>query len=234
MKKYVIFFVAVMFATAAFSQVELEANQHFGTIIFPNRSESEVVILENLELPWDFQKRITVVERTLFESGIKIKGKHKTTYKAKDLNGFKIGSQLYETQKYSDMSSLGMGSLSAYYFLEVLEKGKVTLYKYYQEPFVEEGSAPVTQEELNQKFRLHPQILIYKDGEKAREVTSAKLEPYFEDNKEVMDKYNSGGYGNKPKDPEKSGAGKLWDRLTEDNGEFIKEMVKEYNSGATK
>ena len=89
-------------------------------------------------------------------------------------------------------------------------------------------------DELNQKFRLHPQILIYKDGEKAREVTSAKLEPYFEDNKEVMDKYNNGGYGNKAKDPEKSGAGKLWDRLTEDNGEFIRDMVKEYNNGVAK
>ncbi len=232
MKKYVSFLVAVLLTTAAFSQVELGTNEHYGTIIFPNGSESEVVILENLDLPWLFQKNITVVEKTLFESGIKIKGKHKTTYKAKDLKGFKIGSQLYETQKYSDMSSLGMGSLSTYYFLEVFEKGAVTLYKYYQEPYVEEGSAPVTREELNQKFRLHPQILIYKEGEKAREVTSAKLEPYFGDNKEVMDKYNSGGYGNKAKDPEKSGAGKLWDRLTEDNGEFIREMVKEYNGEA--
>ncbi len=229
MKKYISFLAIVLIAAASYAQ-ELGVNEHYGTIIFPNGTESEVVILENLELPWDFQKKITVVDRDVFDSGIKIKGKHKTTYKAKDLQGFKIGSQLYETQKYSDMSSLGMGSLPTNYFLEVVEKGKITLYKYYQEPYVEEGSAPVTQEELNQKFRLHPQVLIYKDGEKVKDVTSAKLEPYFGDNAKVMEKYNSGGYGNKAKDEERSGAGKLWDRLTENNDEFIKDMVKEYNS----
>lgn len=230
MGKQSLFLIAALFiSAAAYSQTELGENEHYATVIFPNGNEQEVVLLENLDYPWDLQKKITTVEKGLFESGTKIKGKHKISYKAKDLKGFKIGEQLYETRKYSDMSSVSMSSLGGKYFLEVVESGKISLYKYYQEPYTEEGAPPVTREELNQKFRNHPQILIYKDGLKVKEVTSVKLEPYFGDNQKVMDKYNEGGYGNKPKDPEKSGAGKLWDRITEDNKEFVKAMLKDYN-----
>ena len=156
----------------------------------------------------------------------------KNVFTVFDLKGFKIGDQLYETQKYSDMSSVSMSSLGGQYFLEVVEHGKICLYKYYQKPFLEEGSAPLTEAELYQKFKNNPQILIFKEGQKVKEVTSVKLEPYFGDNAQLMEKYNNGGYGNKVKDPEKSKAGKFFDRITENQGEFIREMVKDYNSNS--
>lgn len=230
MKKFVFFLFAVILSSAGFAQRELGENEHYATLIYSNGNETEVVLLQNLNIPWFYQKKIFTVEKNFFESGAKIKNKNKIAFKAKELKGYKIGSQMYETRKYSDFAALGAASLPTNYFLEVVVHGKVTMYKYYEKPYNTEGSAPLSSAELNEKFLNNPQLLVWKEGQKFKEVSLIKLTNYFGDNERVMEKYANGEYGNKAIDPEKSVVGNLWNKLDEDKEDFIKKMVKDYNS----
>lgn len=219
MKKFVFFLFAIVLSSAGFAQRELGENEHYATLIYPNGNESEVVLMANLSIPWFYQKKIFTVEKNFFESGAKIKNKNKIAFKAKELKGYKIGSQLFETRKYSDISSLGAGSLPTYYFMEVAVQGKVTVYKYYNEEFEDDAF-----------------VLIWKDGQKKlKDVELIKITNYFGDNERVMEKYANGEYGNKIVDSDKKTLGRLNDNLDkfgQDKARFIKKMANDYNSDA--
>jgi len=229
MKKLTLLLFTVIIFSVASAQKELGDNEHYITLIHLDGTEKEVILLQNLKYPWYYQKKISIVDKEVFESVEKIKNKNKNLYKPSDVKGFRIGTQLYETQKYSDLSALGMASLPTDYFLEVAVYGKVKIYKFYQTPYVESGSAPLSSDELNQKFRDNPLILIWKEGEKTKEVSLVKIEKYFGDNERVMGKYAKGEYGNTVDDPDKKVLGKLLDKAGDDKEQIIIQMAIDYN-----
>ena len=229
MKKIVLLLFTVLIFSIVSAQKDLGEFQHYATVIHLDGTEKEVILLQNLKYPWVYQKKISTVDKEVFESIEKIKKKNKTFYKPGDIKGYRIGTQLHETQKYSDLSALGMASLPTDYFLEVVVNGKIKIYKFYQAPYIESGSEPLSSEELNQKFLENPLILIWKEGEKTRETSLVKIEKYFGDNERVMEKYAKGEYGNTVADPDKRALGKLLDKAGDDKEQILIQMAMDYN-----
>ena len=237
MKKIVVILYVLIVSTAVYAQKKLGENQHYATLIYPDGNESEVVLLANLNRPWLHQQKIFTVDKNLFESLSKIKNKDKIDFKAGDLKGYKIGSQLYETQKYADVAAGGpIAALPKDYFMEVAVQGKITVYKFYAEPERTGSNSHLSFEELEQQELNNPFILILKEGQKLKETTTIKIENYFGDNERVMEKYNNGEYGNMVLDTEKKGLGKLVnkiDKLNEDKGAYVIKMAEDYNKDDT-
>jgi hypothetical protein len=84
--------------------------------------------------PWEFQTEMKFIAKDVFENTEKIKNKLYESYTAKDIDGFKYDTLIYESLKYADMSAVGMGMIAKKMFLRKVMDGKITIYHHFGTP----------------------------------------------------------------------------------------------------
>ena len=123
-----------------------------------------------------------------------------------DLKSYEVGGRVFEKVHYMDISKLQVKSLGANdHMLEKLANGKITVYRYYaylDDIYAGNSQASVQaemKEDKDSSKRLW-KMLIKKDGDdNFKDAFATNLEKYFEDTPVVLQRYQKGEYGNKPK-----------------------------------
>jgi hypothetical protein len=196
---------SLLFAVCAISMAmaqNLEENQAIGKLTLKDGTVKEGVIEFDSE-PYRIQNSIRYFDAKLLEAG-PVKSKQKEKFSAADVKHIQTKKQNYEVKKYADMSAASFSTLGRSYILEVVQKGKVSLYNYYGE------------------IGVKPELVIGKvDDEKVKAVGSTSLLKYIEDCPQVKEKFEKGEYGN---DPTKDSA------LSNDNLKFVLQLVNDYNA----
>jgi hypothetical protein len=234
-KNLLILMVLNLMALAAFAQEPvLNDNQFKGHIIKAN-GETEEGILElrgGQFSPWANQTEVKFISLEKFTSG-QVKKKDWTAYSPKQISGYSIGEKTFVSQKYANMAAVGPDMLARMYFIEKVVDGKLTIYRFYETPLMM-ASGPNASAELEAsqlQCRNHPQVLVQKDGGKVKGLGEIDITKYIDDNAEVLEKYNTGGYGFLPKKGEKKGLGGMI--AQSDDNETLKQYIvtiaQEYN-----
>ncbi len=220
MKRLIICSLLVLsISTLAFSQIEEKMKEEgvvVGTI-FKNGGEIEGYIKKTglayednewYPAPWQFQDGIKFIPKDVFENNEKIKGKFYEKYDAKDCDGFKYDTLIYESVKYADMSAVGMNMLPKRMFMRKVLDDKISIFHYFDTPpSVVVGSdkfAPFYIEcaKVNLVYR------VGKDG-KLKLVNNLNIEKELSDCPMVVEKQSRGEYKELGEEGESSGLNKL-------------------------
>lgn len=84
--------------------------------------------------PWLFQSEIRFIPKDVFDNNEKIKNKFFETYEAKDCDGYKYDTLVFESVKYADMSAVGMNMLPKKMFMRKVLDDKISLFHYFKSP----------------------------------------------------------------------------------------------------
>lgn len=157
--------------------------------------------------PWEFQSGIKFIAKEDFEKAEKIKNKMYEKYDAKDLDGYKYDTLVYESVKYADLSAVGTGMIAKKMFMRKILEDKISLYHHFNSPPAvvgSEGFTPYYVECANPN-------LVYKVGDdgKLKLVNNLNVEKELEGCPEVVEKFSNGEYQALESNGEASGANKL-------------------------
>lgn len=98
------------------------------------RMGTESLGTENYPAPWQFQGDIRFIPKNIFEITAKIKNKLFVSYSAKDIDGYVYDTMVFESVKYSDMSSVGVSMIAKKMFMHRISDGKIKLFQHFQSP----------------------------------------------------------------------------------------------------
>lgn len=137
--------VVAVFSANVFSQLEEKIKNENVVAGSINKGGQEVqgyfkktgLVYENGKVfpaPWEFQTEMKFITKEVFENTEKIKNKMFEGYTAKDIEGFKYDTLVYESVKYSDMSAVGMSMIAKKIFMLKVMDGKITLYHHFNTP----------------------------------------------------------------------------------------------------
>ncbi len=207
MKRLLSIFLAANFAILAFGQIEEKMQKEgvvTGVIIkkgveIPGYIRKEAKISQNGRIygtPWSYQGGIKFIPKEVFETTEKIKNKNYESYSPKDLEGFRYDndSLVYETVKYSDASSLGVGTIPKLIFMRKLADGKISLYAHFSEPPKVMVGTP---EDFEQEYiNCNTPHFVYRKGAdgKLKLVSLMNIEKELADCPYVVEKHANGEY----------------------------------------
>ncbi len=225
-----LFTITTLFlSTVVFSQSKLKSNWKHGYIINEEGKQKGIIILsgDTLHSPWLINTSVKFIYLDVFNSG-KVKGKDKLFLKPKDIKGYGFDDTTYETITYLNPNRIGNQEEKV--FMEPVEKGKISLYKFHDRPESEVVYAnQVRAGTITKKY----EYVLIKGNNVGEHYSSADIISYIEDCEKVKSKYTAGGYGFMPntKKP-KSKMGKLMQKgaPTDDLYEAIEIIISDYNS----
>ncbi|GEM_PF-1669428 len=227
-----------LFALSATAQYELDADEFKGEI-YLNKGGSRPGYIDmkgSDRSPWANQQSVKFFSEEALADG-KVKGKEKEKFKPKALKGYLAGERYFESIKISASKvSTGIG-IASQKFVERLADGKINLYKLYEAPdpagvYVGEEEIAAHEADL-ERMRNEPLYVLQKDGGKYTLMRKINLSDWLSDCPEVLEKYESGGYGIEPFNKNAStGIGKsIANKVNAENMEMIlPEILKDYNA----
>ena len=155
--------------------------------------------------PWKNQDEIRFIAKEMFETLKKVKNKNYTKYSAKDIEGYRYDTLVYESVKYADLSAVGFGMLGKMMFMRKVSNGNITLFHHFNTP-----PAMGTQEEYEDCA--NKPNLVYRKGTEGKLglVNSLNIKKELADCPMVVDKHEKGQYNiMNDGEQESSRAGKL-------------------------
>lgn len=162
----------------------------------------------------------------------KVYDKHKVD--TKKITSYELFGYKYVKLKFADPTAISLGSNE--FFVQELISGKVSLYKHWE---MEQGEGQIAGAGIGnnsigqlEKSRTNPAYIIDLGKKKTLIYNYKKLTKFFEDCQPVVDKINSGAYGNSPINTKTSKLGNALQNALESNfkEEILIEIVNEYNS----
>lgn len=219
---------ALFLSTLAFSQAKLKNGWKHGYIINDEGKQKGIIILagDTLLSPWQINTSVKFIYMDVFNSG-KVKGKDKLFFKPKDIKGYGFDDKKYETITYLNTNRIGNQQEKV--FMEPVEKGKISLYKFYAQP---ESEVVYVNEARDGSSIIKCDYVLIKGDNVGEHYSEAHIVSYIEDCDKVTSKYTSGGYGFIPstKKP-KNKIGKLMQKAApkDDLHEAIEIIISDYN-----
>ncbi len=220
--------IALCMALSSYAQKELSDTQFEGFVIDNDGKKTEGIIEMNPSFPWDVQKGIKFIPQDTWESKDKIKNKDKEKYGPKDLQAFQASDMYYETQKYADLSAVGLANIPKKYFLHRIEDGTMKLYRFYSNP--PKVISGRTFDEVYADYRQNYQLAFFKEGDKIRSADGTDMGKYIDDCMAVWEKFKDGLYGNAKRKEEMTKVGKLLRTMGDNmNEDEYRTLVSDYN-----
>lgn len=143
--------------------------------------------------PWQFQSKMHFIPKDLFEKHVKIKRKYFEKCSAKNCDGFRYDTLIYESVKYADMSAVGMNMIPKRMFLRRVKDGNISLFLHFDTP------PPVMKTKEVEKYYKECAIphIVYRKGKrgKLKMVGALNIEKELADCEYVSEKYKKGEYG---------------------------------------
>lgn len=224
----------------------LDANSYEATYLTSKGDSKKAVI--KLKNHYGIDPTKTSLDFELYDLDTYLEKKGKVVSKnmidIKSISGYELFGTNYEKVKYADPTALSLGGNEA--FLEVLKKGKLSLYKVHV--FGNEGSSGFGNLNLKSMIsfdmsdsepksmmaecRANPNYIIKYKKKRTVVFNYSKLAKILEDCKVVSDKIKSGAYGNDKVAKKETKMGKfiqggLHNQIKK---EHILEIVNEFNS----
>ncbi|MDB5152400.1 MAG: hypothetical protein JWR54_1151 [Mucilaginibacter sp.] len=194
-------FLAVLFLCISFSVCKAQENFQPGYAIFNDGTRLAGLIKIYDDAPWYNQRFIFLKDSAALATNPNVRAKK---YKVDDLKFYQVGSHAFDKVHYVDMENLQIKSLGTNdHMMERLAIGRINAHRFYAYPpdvYAGTEDAVKEQEARDKNDRLNGyKILTQKDNAgKLQNAFDYDLQKYFEDTPEVLQKYQSGGYGNQP------------------------------------
>lgn len=214
MKKLIQNLLLLLMTTITIAQTELKENQFEGYIITNDGKKVEgIVEINNIKYPWSFQESILFFDKSLLEDNEKVKRKEKSKYKPGDITEYGFGDKRFVSISYNDNNTLDnndvnetLGMIKSVtktkYFAEVYYSGNISIYRFYSSPTgfsVHAGEQQMKEyDEYIEKCITTYNILIEREGEKAKAFDDINIKKFFKDCSVVVKKYENNEYTKKP------------------------------------
>lgn len=209
----IIFCLLAMGGLPMMAQMELKENQFEGYVVKADGSKMEgIVEIKNIKQPWSFQETILFFDKSLLDNE-KVKKKEKTECKPGEYIEYGIQDKRYGLVSYTNMNQASGGTTTTAmsvmkattqnkFFAEIYREGKVSLYRFYNSPpdfWVTSGDAQAQEmESFIRDCKENFDILIEKEGEKAKAFGGITVKKFFKDCDFVVQKYEDKKYTKKP------------------------------------
>lgn len=149
---------------------------------------------ESFDNPWDYQKEILFITVEELSKLKKVKRKYFEKFRAKDIDGYVYDSLEYISVKYADLTAVGPGMLPRQMFLRKVVDGPVSIYHHFNSP-----PAVASGPEGFKPYYLEcaKPTVVYRIGDqgKPRPLNSLNIKKELADCPHVIEKYESGQYG---------------------------------------
>ncbi len=205
--KYIIINTFIFALTSALvGQTKLRDNQLEGYIITADGTKSEVAIeIEDVNLPWTFQDDVKYYDRALL-TGARVKRELKKSLIAGEIIEYGFANRRFVHVYYhvkgkgddvlkSTMDKI-KGEKNMDFFAEIIKDGKIQLLKFYQPPVITDED--YDDDELIKKITTEAKenfdILIARDGQKAKPIQEISYKTFFEDCPFVVNKFENKRY----------------------------------------
>lgn len=180
------------------------------------------IIQINPKSPMRNQKSIRYISPDSFIEGKVHQSPNNKTYTPEDIAGFSCGERKF---KPALASLLGGKKKATLHFLEVLEGGKITIYKYWVPHIVELTDLRKLN---NLDAEAYETYRVQKDDGHVEDFESIDVAAYFEDAPPVWEKMKEGAYGNNFKDKKRGKLGRFLYNEGIDIGD-LHLIVRDYN-----
>lgn len=206
MKHFLTFCLAFTSISFALCQKTLRDNQFEGYIIAFDGTRSEVAIeIEDASQPWTFQDGVKYYDKGLL-TGARVKRELKKDLIAGEIIEYGFGQRRFVHVNYlvkgkgDDILKTSMdkikGEKNTDYFAEIIKDGTIQLLKFYQPPVISDedydDAALVTK--LTTESKETFDILISREGIKAKSIQEINYKTYFEDCPFVLNKFENKRY----------------------------------------
>ena len=163
--------------------------------------------------PWQFQDGIKFIPKDVFEKAEKIKANLYEKYGPEDCDGYVFDTLVFESVKFSNMTTVGLGMLGQKMFMQLISKDKISFYHFFNSP-----PKIVTGGDTFENYYLEcaqPNLVyrIGKDG-KLKIIEYLNIEKELADCPSVIEKHKNGDYAS-PGSQEKKGLGQFFGKLNE-------------------
>jgi len=188
----------------SFSVCKAQDNYQPGYIILADGTREAALITLNDDAPWYNQRYIRYKDSAAFAADPNVKAKK---IKVDDMKSFQAGTRIFDKIHYVNLENLQLKSMGTNdHMLERLAIGRINAHRFYQYPqdfvaYYNTPEAEIEQKEAQKKndLLIGYKILVQKDDEtKLHDAFDFDLQKYFKDTPEVLEKFQSGGYGNQP------------------------------------
>jgi len=206
MKYFITFCIFFITISPVFCQKTLRDNQFEGYIIAIDSTRSEVAIeIEDASQPWTFQDGVKYYDRGLL-TGARVKRELKKDLIAGEILEYGFGQRRFTHVNYlvkgkgDDVLKTTMdkikGEKNTDYFAEIIKDGKIQLLKFYQPPVIsdEEYDDAELVAKLTTESKETFDILIAREGLKAKSIQEINYKTYFEDCPFVLNKFENKRY----------------------------------------
>lgn len=144
--------------------------------------------------PWQYQSTFKFIPKEVFENTNKIKPKMYVKYTPKDCSGYKYDTLVFESVKYSDMSSVGVNMFPTKMFMRKLSDDKISLFLFFESPPAVGIYGPGEYEKI--LVDCAKEKVVYRIGKegKLKEVGVLNIEKEMSDCPMVVEKQAKGEY----------------------------------------
>ncbi|MDZ7845364.1 MAG: hypothetical protein U5L96_00460 [Owenweeksia sp.] len=207
LKKLIILSALIMAGSVKAQDYELKADEKPGQIITEKGKVLKGYIKLNgdAQSPWKNQTKVEFFTEDALADG-KVKGREREKYKPKDIKAYIVDDRYFESIKISHMKlSLGVG-FESWTFVEKPVEGALNLYHLYETPDpvavnVGEEEQIAYEQEL-ERMRNNPLLVLQTEDEDPILLRKVDFAEYLANCPKVQEKYQSGGYGIEPWNPD--------------------------------
>ena len=224
--------LTLTFLFTTLSILTAQKNRFEVTIHLSDKKTETAMMTFSKNSPWSMQKSIEVYDPALKDEK-RIKRKQKTTYKAKSIKGFEVDGRVFESKKVMiPAGNYGndLTSLPNYAFVEVIEKGNISVYKAYSYP--PKVVSGITFDQVYADIRNNPNYFVFKEGAKKaklKDMGSINIEKWVSDAPGVSEKLANGDYGNFKRKEGKKMMNFIKGQMENENPQLIVDIIRDYN-----
>lgn len=196
----------------AMAQTKMKENRFEGYVITAEGAKNNVVIeVEDVKYPWAFNHDVRYFDRSLLKSGARIKREDKKPCVPGEVVEFGFGTRKFvyinhyvmdKGDKNIAVTALNKfkGDKNTDFFGEVVKDGKIQVVTFFNKPDIgdDDFENPEKMESYMAESKQTSDILMSKNGSKAKSVNDLNFDEFFVDCPEVVKKYSSGQYELKP------------------------------------
>lgn len=229
MKTIVITAAILLMSIISFAQENLKHGWRHGYIITDDGKQEGIIIPSGSDdmSPWALHEDVRFIYQEVYNTG-KVKNKDKLYLKPKDIRGYGFEDKKFETITYVNPARIGNKSEKV--FMEIVENGRINLYKFLIRP--DDVLKYVYAKEHNLDPELRTEYVLVKGDGLGETYYSADIISYIDDCEKVKSKYLNGGYGFMPNTNKSKNnlVNKIKTEMAKDDlYDAIKIIVNDYN-----
>jgi hypothetical protein len=143
--------------------------------------------------PWSFQKEIRFITKDQFEALPKIKFKDYEKLEPGDIDGYSYNndSLTFDSRKYANLNTAGLGMIPKMTFLRRLVKNKISIYAHFNQP---SGNGPEDKQVVEYTECSNPTLLFQQGEDNAKMISLMSIEKQITDCPKVIERYKNGEY----------------------------------------